>query len=109
MILTYTVRIATLQCGFFFCEKTKTGAFQMSLSAFIILDRRDREIEMVKINGEMTDAAGAVLEDILVEKGFNMKLIAVEINEHIVKKADYPETILQDGDTVEVVSFVSGG
>jgi len=81
----------------------------MSLSAFIILDRRDREIEMVKINGEMTDAAGAVLEDILVEKGFNMKLIAVEINEHIVKKADYPETILQDGDTVEVVSFVSGG
>lgn len=81
----------------------------MSLSAFIILDRRNREIEMVKINGEMTDAAGAVLEDILVEKGFNMKFIAVEINEHIVKKADYPETILQDGDTVEVVSFVSGG
>lgn len=81
----------------------------MSLSSFIILDRRDREIEMVKINGEMTDAAGAVLEDILVEKGFNMKFIAVEINEHIVKKADYPETILQDGDTVEVVSFVSGG
>lgn len=81
----------------------------MSLSAFIIFDRRDREIEMVKINGEMTDAAGAVLEDILVEKGFNMKFIAVEINEHIVKKADYPETILQDGDTVEVVSFVSGG
>lgn len=81
----------------------------MSLSAFIILDRRDREIEMVKINGEMTDAAGAVLEDILVEKGFNMKFIAVEINEHIVKKADYPETILQDDDTVEVVSFVSGG
>ncbi|MDD5874593.1 MAG: sulfur carrier protein ThiS [Eubacteriales bacterium] len=64
---------------------------------------------MVKINGEMTDAAGSVLEDILVEKGFNMKFIAVEINEHIVKKADYPETILQDGDTVEVVSFVSGG
>nr|WP_270304614.1 sulfur carrier protein ThiS [Baileyella intestinalis] len=64
---------------------------------------------MVKINGEMTDAAGAVLEDILVEKGFNMKFIAVEINEHIVNKADYPETILQDGDTVEVVSFVSGG
>lgn len=81
----------------------------MSLSAFIILDRRDREIEMVSINGEMTDAAGAVLEDILVEKGYNMKFIAVEINEHIVKKADYPETILQDGDTVEVVSFVSGG
>lgn len=81
----------------------------MSLSAFIILERRDGEIEMVKINGEMTDAAGAVLEDILVEKGFNMKFIAVEINEHIVKKADYPETILQDGDTVEVVSFVSGG
>lgn len=64
---------------------------------------------MVKINGEMTDAAGTVLEDLLLEKGYNMKFIAVEINEHIVKKADYPETVLQDGDSVEVVSFVSGG
>ncbi|WP_077390587.1 sulfur carrier protein ThiS [Mobilibacterium timonense] len=64
---------------------------------------------MVKINGEMTGAAGTVLEDLLLEKGYNMKFIAVEINEHIVKKADYPETVLQDGDSVEVVSFVSGG
>lgn len=64
---------------------------------------------MVKINGEMTDAAGTVLEDLLLEKSYNMKFIAVEINEHIVKKADYPETVLQDGDSVEVVSFVSGG
>lgn len=64
---------------------------------------------MVKINGEMTDAAGTVLEDLLHEKGYNMKFIAVEINEQIVKKADYPETVLQDGDSVEVVSFVSGG
>lgn len=74
-----------------------------------VLDNKQKEEKMVKINGEMTDAAGTVLEDLLHERGYNMKFIAVEINEQIVKKADYPETVLQDGDSVEVVSFVSGG
>ena len=35
--------------------------------------------------------------------------IAVELNEDIVPKQTYEETILKNGDVVEVVSFVGGG
>ncbi len=35
--------------------------------------------------------------------------VAVERNEDIVKKAAYAETVLRDGDSLEVVSFMGGG
>jgi sulfur carrier protein len=35
--------------------------------------------------------------------------VAVELNEFVVKKAAYAETIVNDGDAVEVVNFVGGG
>ena len=35
--------------------------------------------------------------------------IAVEINGHIVPKSKYDTTVLNDGDTVEIVGFVGGG
>ena len=41
--------------------------------------------------------------------GISGQRVAVEINEEIVPKAKYDETILKDEDTVEVVRFVGGG
>lgn len=64
---------------------------------------------MVKINGEAVDAAGAVLEAYLQSAGYDLKRIAVERNEEIVPKAQYGSTVLEDGDCIEVVSFVGGG
>lgn len=64
---------------------------------------------MVKINGNEVDAAGRTLQAYLQEAGYNMERIAVERNEEIVPKARYEETILEDGDSLEVVSFVGGG
>lgn len=64
---------------------------------------------MVKINGNEVDAAGRTLKAYLQEAGYNMERIAVECNEEIVPKARYEETILEDGDSLEVVSFVGGG
>ena len=64
---------------------------------------------MVKINGNQTEADGMKLTDYLASAGYIEKKIAVEINEEIVPKAKYDETILKDGDKVEVVRFVGGG
>ena len=64
---------------------------------------------MVKINGENLDVAGKTLQEYLDGTSFDPKRIAVERNGEIVPKAQYPETVLADGDTVEVVSFVGGG
>ena len=64
---------------------------------------------MVKINGEELNMAGKTIADYLATTNFDPKRIAVERNGDIVPKAKYGETILQDGDNVEVVSFVGGG
>jgi sulfur carrier protein len=64
---------------------------------------------MLKINGENVDAAGKTLAQYLAEAGFNQVRIAVERNGEIVSKAKYGETVLAEGDCVEVVNFVGGG
>ena len=64
---------------------------------------------MLKINGENVDAAGKTLAQYLAEAGFNQVRIAVERNGEIVPKSKYGETVLVEGDCVEVVNFVGGG
>ena len=64
---------------------------------------------MVKINGEMLDKNGKSISDILNEMEINVQRVAVELNEEIVPKAKYDDTILNDGDSVEIVRFVGGG
>jgi len=64
---------------------------------------------MVKINGKPEDIAGKKLSEYLIENGYNLKRIAVEICGDIVPKTMYAETIIKDGDIIEVVSFVGGG
>ncbi|MDE5738332.1 MAG: sulfur carrier protein ThiS [Oscillospiraceae bacterium] len=64
---------------------------------------------MVKINGELLLADGKNVLEILIELGYLENRVAVELNEQIVPKAKYSETVLKDGDCVEVVRFVGGG
>lgn len=64
---------------------------------------------MVTVNGEKVEAVDKNLAEYLEEKAFDIKKIAVEINGEIVPKSKYSETVLHDGDSVEVVSFVGGG
>ena len=64
---------------------------------------------MVKINGVEWNMAGKTIAEYLAATSYDPKRIAVERNGDIVPKAQYGETVLQDGDRVEVVSFVGGG
>ncbi len=64
---------------------------------------------MVKINGEEINVAGKTLAGYLADTNYDPKRIAVERNGDIVPKAQYSEIILQDGDSIEIVSFVGGG
>jgi len=46
----------------------------------------------------------------LVEKfALNIKKVAVEINLAIVPRSLYGETLLCDGDRIEIVQFIGGG
>lgn len=64
---------------------------------------------MVKINGEELNAAGKTIAEYLAAANYDSKRIAVECNGDIVPKSQYGNTVLKDGDSVEVVSFVGGG
>ena len=65
---------------------------------------------MLTINGQdAQDFAGKSLAEYLAENGFEVMRLAVERNGDIVPKAKYAQTILQDGDVVEIVRFVGGG
>ena len=64
---------------------------------------------MVKINGKELNVAGKTITEYLATTNYDQKRIAVERNGDIVSKSQYGETLLQDGDSIEVVSFVGGG
>ena len=64
---------------------------------------------MVKVNGAEVDIAGKTVAQYLSTTSYDPKRIAVERNGDIVFKSQYDATILQDGDSVEIVSFVGGG
>ena len=64
---------------------------------------------MVRINGENLDVAGKTVSDYLNSAGYDLMRVAVELNDDIVHKAQYADTIFKEGDCVEIVSFVGGG
>lgn len=64
---------------------------------------------MITINGKKLDIAGNTILEYLEMASYDGTRVAVERNGDIVPKATYEKVILQDGDTVEVVSFVGGG
>lgn len=64
---------------------------------------------MLQINGVSLDMAGKTLAEYLEAAGYDPRLVAVERNDEIVPRARYGETVLRDGDVVEVVTFMGGG
>ena len=62
------------------------------------------------INGQPATVTEALrLHDLLALKGLNPERLAVELNGDIVPKSRYPDVVLQDQDTLELLSFVGGG
>ena len=64
---------------------------------------------MVKINGQDCDKARISVAEYLAAENYNVNHIVVEYNFTIIPKEQYGQTILKDGDEVEIVSFMGGG
>ena len=64
---------------------------------------------MVKVNGTELDIAGKTVSEYLATTNYDPKRIAVELDGDIVFKSQYDVTVLKDGDSLEIVSFVGGG
>ena len=64
---------------------------------------------MVTINGEQVSAAGRTIAKYLTENGYPQTGIAVALNDTVVPKSKHGETVMKDGDRVEIVHCVQGG
>ena len=64
----------------------------------------------IQLNGEAHSIEeGLHLETLLERLALRPARIAVELNQQVVRKADYPSTVLRQGDQVEIINFVGGG
>ena len=65
---------------------------------------------MLRVNGEITEyEEGLTVQALLDRLGYATVRVAVERNRAIVPRAEYQDTVLQDGDVLEIVRFVGGG
>ena len=62
------------------------------------------------VNGDPEGHDGLVtLSDLLARYKLAPQRVAVEVNEQLVRRAHYDETVLREGDRVEIVTLVGGG
>jgi sulfur carrier protein len=65
---------------------------------------------MILLNGcDCPAALNKTLADYLNQNGYDVRLIAVEMNGSIIKKCDYATTVIHNNDSIEIVNFVGGG
>ncbi len=65
---------------------------------------------IISLNGERKEFPnGLTVRGLLESLDIRHQRVAVELNETIVKKDRYEETLVRDGDALEVVSFMGGG
>ncbi|PRQ09931.1 sulfur carrier protein ThiS [Enhygromyxa salina] len=64
----------------------------------------------IVLNGEPRPTSeGQSVADLLRELGLDARQVAVERNRDVVPRAEHGQTVLADGDQLEVVTFVGGG
>jgi sulfur carrier protein len=64
----------------------------------------------IQVNGQSREiAAGSTVSNLLGELGVTQPHVAVEVNLEVVPRAEHRDTMLSDGDRVEVVTLVGGG
>lgn len=64
----------------------------------------------VIINGNNIELENVFnVSDLIAERSITGTMFVVEINLKIVNKEDYHTTLIEDGDSIEIVGFFGGG
>ena len=72
--------------------------------------RQEKKELRVQVNGEIRSVADqSTLSDLVDELSLAPARIAVELNGEVVLRNNWSETVLSEGDRLEVVHFVGGG
>ena len=49
------------------------------------------------------------INELLNEKNFTFKFLVIKVNGKLIKKENYDDTVIKNGDDVAVVHLISGG
>jgi thiamine biosynthesis protein ThiS len=64
----------------------------------------------IEVNGESLDVAASItLTDLVRHLALAPERLAIELNRRVVRRTNWQETALNEGDRVEIVHFVGGG
>jgi thiamine biosynthesis protein ThiS len=64
---------------------------------------------MIKVNGKALETSSATLSELVSFLKFNNENIAIVKNGRIIRKQDWNNEPVNDGDSIEIFSPVSGG
>jgi thiamine biosynthesis protein ThiS len=69
-----------------------------------------RDSMEIRLNGKTREVAdGITISRLLDDLKLQPLRVAVQVNVDIIKRERYGDVVLQPGDTVEVLTFMSGG
>ncbi len=64
----------------------------------------------LRINGEDREVVDDLsLKELVTQLDLTPERIAIELNKNVVRRVDWPLTVLKENDQVEIVHFVGGG
>ena len=64
----------------------------------------------IQINGEQREFDGqSRLSDLIETLSLSPERIAIELNQRVVRRTEWPEVVLKEGDRLEIIHFVGGG
>ncbi len=65
---------------------------------------------MLKVNGQdHTWHQGLNVSLLLKEKNYIFPMIIVKVNDRFIPKAEYNDTVINDGDDIQAIHLISGG
>ena len=65
---------------------------------------------MITVNGKTEQLAKSItIADFLKIKNHRPEIVVVEQNEVIIPRKEYATTMINDGDRIEIVTFMGGG
>ncbi len=65
---------------------------------------------MIKVNGEEMEIGSlANLKELVESQGYNPQLVVCEVNLEIVSRETLQDRGLEEGDEIEIVTFMQGG
>lgn len=65
---------------------------------------------IIQVNGDARDVStSSTLSDLVEQLKLAAERVAIELNHKVIRRKEWQQTALNEGDRVEIVHFVGGG